>query len=272
MTRSLMALLPAAVSILLATDLGVQAQWQPEPEFYHENRQTGLQTYYSRSYYSELDPASLNARSYYYDASYGKDYEWKNYDSGIYSERVFKAQYSALTYYTDENDEITDWGYQMGVAGAIAGGCCVLIAVGVISTQCIVKKRKRHLELKQQRELADMEGIEMESNSDEGESPEGTDDDKNKKSKTTMEMKKKALEKLAKEAIADESTEKVVVADFSVSDHINEGSRREMLNESDSVQGDETPKRAPVGNGRFDANDGGADEVPDDDEEGGGFF
>ena len=137
MPRKRMAVLPAAVAILSLAgqqDKLVQAQWQAEPEFYFENRSNGLQTYYSRTYYAELDPKTLNFRSYYYDPVFGKDYFWKNYDEGIYSERDFKAQYSALTYYTDQNDEITDWGYQMGLAGGIAGGCCVLIAIGVIST------------------------------------------------------------------------------------------------------------------------------------------
>ena len=68
----------------------------------------------------------------------------------------------------------------MGVAGGIAGGCCVLIALGVISTQCIVKRRKRMVEMKQQKELAEMEGIEMDSGSSDGSNNDGTDDDKKK--------------------------------------------------------------------------------------------
>ena len=56
--------------------------------------------YYSPKFYAEIDPANLNYKEYRYDSSYGKDYNWKNYDDGIYSERDFKSRYNQLTYYT----------------------------------------------------------------------------------------------------------------------------------------------------------------------------
>ena len=67
--------------------------------------------YYSPAFYAEFDPKSKNYREYRYDSGYGKDYYWKNFDGGIYSEREFVARYNQLTYYTDSNDGFRDWGY-----------------------------------------------------------------------------------------------------------------------------------------------------------------
>ena len=133
----------ATLLVLLSLTQSTKAQWQSNPEFYYENRSTGMQVYYAPEFYAEKDPENQNYREYRYAKAYGKDYYWENYDGGIYSEREFVARYNALTYYTDSNDEITDWGQQMGVAGAIAGVCCVLICAGVICTQCVVRRRKR---------------------------------------------------------------------------------------------------------------------------------
>ena len=104
--------------------------------------------YYSPSFYTESDPENGNYREYTYDDAYGKDYYWKNFDGGIYSEREFKARYNELTYYTDQNDEFTDWGYQMGLAAGIAGGCCVIITAAAVITQCVIRRRRRLKELK----------------------------------------------------------------------------------------------------------------------------
>ena len=131
-----------------ATDPNLQQQWQVEPEFYYENRRTGQQVYYSPTFYAELDPVTLNYREYRYNQAYGKDYKWQNYNGGIYSERTFIARYNQLTYYTDKNDDFTDWGYNIGLAAGIAGGCCILICIGTITAQCVVRRRKRMKELK----------------------------------------------------------------------------------------------------------------------------
>lgn len=77
---------------------------------YFENRETGMQVYYSPELYVEFDPDNKNYREYTYNDLYGKDYMWKNYDKSIYSEREFIARYDQLTYYTDQNDELRDWG------------------------------------------------------------------------------------------------------------------------------------------------------------------
>jgi hypothetical protein len=140
----------AQVLFLAASELAshASAQWSTKQELYYENRETGLQTYQSPKLYVELDPKSQNYREYRYDQQYGKDYYWKNYDGGIFAEREFVARYNQLTYYTDQNDELRNWGYQMGTAFAIAGICCVLITFGIICTQCIVRRRKRKKELK----------------------------------------------------------------------------------------------------------------------------
>lgn len=95
-----------------------------------------------------MDPDTKNYREYVYHSAYGKDYYWENYDEGIYSERVFVARYDQLTYYTDKNDEFTDWGYQAGLAVGIAVGCCCLIGMGVAMTSCIQRRRKRKREAK----------------------------------------------------------------------------------------------------------------------------
>ena len=169
----------------------------------------------------------------------------------------------------------------MGVAGAIAGGCCILICAGVLCTQCIVRRRKRQKELKAAKELAEQEGIEMEKShesgeSDQNESSKGDTDDlgatKDKKSrkgkKSTKAKRKEALEKKGMESKNDPT----VVADFSRDDDAD-GSRREMMAQSDTVRADEGERSGPVGNKRFDVNDdGGASEMPQGNEEGGGFF
>ena len=172
----------------------------------------------------------------------------------------------------------------MGVAGAIAGGCCVLICAGVLCTQCIVRRRKRQKELKAAKELAEQEGIEMEKSQDSAESDDDqneesskgdTDDlgatkDKKRKSrkKSTKSKRKEALEKKGMESKNDPT----VVADFSRDDVDADGSRREMIAQSDTVRADDAENRGPVGNKRFDVNDDGASEMPQGNEEGGGFF
>ena len=145
-----MASLKATALLLTAAQLQspATAQWTVKEELYHESRETGIQTYYSPQLYVELNPESQNYREYRYDLRYGKDYYWKNYDGDIFSEREFVARYNQLSYYTDSNDELKNWGYQMGTAAAIAGVCCVLITIGIIFTQCIVRRRKRKKELK----------------------------------------------------------------------------------------------------------------------------
>ena len=268
--------------VLLSLSSFTRAQWQNAEEFYYENRSSGLQVYYSPTFYAEKDPVNKNYREYRYDKDYGKDYYWENYDGGIYSEREFIARYNQLTYYTDNNDDLTDWGQQMGVAGAIAGGCCILICAGVLCTQCIVRRRKRQKELKAAKELAEQEGIEMEKSQDSGESEDDqnesskgdTDDlaatqDKRKRKKSTKSKRKEALEKKGMESKNDPT----VVADFSRDDVPDaDGSRREMIAQSDTVRADDADNRGPVGNKRFDVNDDGASEMPQGNEEGGGFF
>ena len=127
-----------------------------------------------------------------------------------------------------------------------------------------------------------MEGIEMqkdsdESSSDPNDSSKGDTDDlgatKDKRKKSTKKKRKEALEKKQSETLKSKN-DPTVVADFSREDSQGneaDGSRREMINQADSVQPDETDRGA-VGNKRFDANEDGADELPKGDEEGGGFF
>ena len=50
--------------------------------------------YYSSNLYVEKDPVTENYREYTYNSLHGKDYFWKNYDDGIYSERRFEARYN----------------------------------------------------------------------------------------------------------------------------------------------------------------------------------
>ena len=255
-----------------------QAQWQLKPEFYYENRESGQQVYYSPAFYVELEPDSQNYKEYRYDSKYGKDYYWKNFDGGIYSERVFVARYNQLTYYTDSNDEFTDWGQQMGFAAAIAGVCCVLISVGVILTQCVVRRRNRMKELKAKKEIAELEGVDVEkeeSSAAKSDSDEIKTIDPEQKSKSKkMSTKAKRAEALEKKAA--EAKSGTVVADFSDEDVANpDGSQREMLNRDNDAVGDASPAgKKVVGNERFnldqEAND--AEKLPEDDEEGGGFF
>ena len=156
-----------AVPVLLLAGAELSsAQWQAKQEFYVEHRESGVRTYYSPELYVELDPTSKNYREYRYDLKYGKDYYWQNYDGGIYSEREFVARYNQLSYYTDNNDELRDWGYQMGFVGGIAGGCCVIITIAIVVSQCLIRRRKRKREEKAKLELQDMEGI---SNADQSE-------------------------------------------------------------------------------------------------------
>ena len=85
----------ANLLVLLSLTCGtIRAQWSTDQEFYNENRSTGLQFYYSPTFYAELDPANKNYREYRYEKNYGKDYYWENYDGGIYSERQFIARYN----------------------------------------------------------------------------------------------------------------------------------------------------------------------------------
>ncbi len=95
----------------------------------------------------------------------------------------------------------------MGTAAAIAGICCVLITIGIIFTQCIVRRRKRKKEAKAQKELAELEGIELEGSSDAIDDQDNTDDNvtkdadmKKKKKKGTKEKRKEALKEKAENA------------------------------------------------------------------------
>ena len=236
----------AAISSLFIIST-VSAQWQAAEEFYYENRDTGLKVYYSPQFYAQMDPQTKNYKEYRYDTRYGKDYYWENYDGGIYSEREFIARYEQLTYYTDNNDEFTDWGQQMGLAGGLAATCCILIAFGVVFSQCIQRRRKRKAELKARKQLAEMEGINMSksSNDSDGNSDltdgNGTKDpDMKKKNMSTKQKMKDALSKKQKESMstnpfgseqANKSSSKLkksdptVVLDMSDEDP-NDGSQR----------------------------------------------
>ena len=237
----------AAISSLIILST-VSAQWQSAEEFYYENRETGLKVYYSPQFYAQLDPKTKNYKEYRYDTRYGKDYYWENYDGGIYSEREFIARYEQLTYFTDKNDEFTDWGQQMGLAGGLAAACCIIICFAVVCSQCIQRRRKRKAELKARKQLAEMEGINMSksSNDSDGNSDltdgNGTKDpDMKKKNKTTKQKMKDALSKKQQESMsrsnpfasekANKSSSKLkksdptVVLDMSDEDP-NEGSQR----------------------------------------------
>ena len=63
----------------------------------------------------------------------------------------------------------------------------------------------------------------------------------------------------------------MVVADFSADniDNPAEGSRREMLSGDGSVR---PSKAGGAGGTRFDPEDGGADDMPENSDDGGGFF
>lgn len=136
-----------------------------------------------------------------------------------------------------------------------------------------------------------MEGIENEAVSDGEESSKGDTDDlaatkiaasdeglkKKKKTKggATKKKRQAALAKKAKES-SKSKNDPTVVADFSreddsASDNVN-GSRREMLANADSVRGDKDARVGPVGSKRFNANQDDADNLPDGNEDGGGFF
>ena len=225
--------LAAPVLLLSGVQLG-SAQWQAKQEFYVEHRESGVRTYYSPDLYVELDPASKNYREYRYDLKYGKDYYWQNYDGGIYSEREFVARYNQLTYYTDSNDELRDWGYQMGLAAGIAGGCCVVITIAIVVSQCLIRRRKRKKEQKAQLEMADMEGLGMDASENASKDTEGEPDLKKKK-KSTSDMKNAALEKKSREQKMDPT----VVVDYDEDDgsfNMQDGTRREMLSANDSVR------------------------------------
>ena len=125
--------------------------------------------------------------------------------------------------------------------------------------------------------LAEMEGIEQkESNESEsedvGDSSKGELDDlaktTDKKKKNTKQKRMEALEKKGNE-MSKSKNDPTVVADFSRDDESAEGSRREMMSQSNSVR---SSNEGPVGDKRFDANEDGAADLPKGDEEGGGFF
>ena len=247
-------------SLLLLVVPAVSGQWQAKQEFYVEHRESGVQTYYSPELYVELDPESKNYREYRYDLKYGKDYYWSNYDGGIFSEREFVARYNQLTYYTDENDELRDWGYQMALAGGIAGACCVTITIAVVFAQCIIRRRQRRKELKAQKELAELEGLGgMDNDSKNGSEVADKDTDGNiTKEPDTLKKPRKTSKQKKQEALAKKEMELAkagVVMDFSADDMQGpqlddpEGSRREMLSASDTVR----PSKANgVGSSRFD--------------------
>lgn len=228
------------------------ATWQVEPEFYFESRDSGQQMYYSPAFYSEYDSDTKNYREYRYDRSYGKDYYWKNYDGGIFSERTFIAKNNQLTYYTDQNDEFTDWGQQLAVAASLAGACCVVISCAVIVTQCVVRRRKRMRELKARKAMAEMEGVDMSVASD---AKDDTDDPEKKGKKSTKEMREYALDKKAKDNTG--------LADLTEGD--KEGSRREMMSDfrvqaiDDDNMSRSGTTRGKVGNNRFDLDQQAAD-------------
>ena len=136
-----------------------------------------------------MDPQTKNYKEYRYDTRYGKDYYWENYDGGIYSEREFIARYEQLTYYTDKNDEFTDWGQQMGLAGGLAAACCIVISFGIVFAQCIQRRRKRKAELKARKQLAEMEGINMSKSSNDESNSDLTDGNATK----DPDMKKKNM-------------------------------------------------------------------------------
>ena len=101
-------------------------------------------------------------------------------------------------------------------------------------------------------------------------------DGKKGKKKSTKAKRQEALDKKANEANKSGSTSKndpTVVADFSREDSASDnpdGSRREMLANADTVRVDKA--KGPVGSNRFDVNADGAEELPEGNEEGGGFF
>ena len=121
-----------------------------------------------------------------------------------------------------------------------------------------------------------MEGIEQKDSNeseseDVGNSSKEIDDlakTTDKKKKSTKQKRMEALEKKGNEA-SKSKNDPTVVADFSRDDESAEGSRREMMSQSNSVR---SSNDGPVGNKRFDANEDGAEDLPRGDEEGGGFF
>ena len=122
-----------------------------------------------------------------------------------------------------------------------------------------------------------MEGIEQKDSNeseseDVGDSSKGEIDDlaktTDKKKKSTKQKRMEALEKKGNE-VSKSKNDPTVVADFSRDDESAEGSRREMMSQSNSVR---SSNDGPVGNKRFDANEDGAEDLPKGNEEGGGFF
>ena len=134
-----------------------EAQWDAQRTIYVEDRESGVQTYWSPELYVELDPETQNYREYRYDLIYGKDYYWRNYDDGVYSEREFEARYNQINYYTDKQDPVRNWGMKMAIGTGIAAGFCAVISLSIILTQCIIRKRELKKKLNAQRELLEME-------------------------------------------------------------------------------------------------------------------
>ena len=93
----------------------------------------------------------------------------------------------------------------MGVAGGLAAACCILIAFGVVFSQCIIRRRKRKAEMKARKQLAEMEGVNVSKSSDENDNSDLTDgnatkdpDMKKKNMKKGKDTKKKMKEALSK--------------------------------------------------------------------------
>ena len=86
---------------------------------------------------------------------------------------------------------------------------------------------------------------------------------KKDKKKSTKAKRQEALDMKAKDAQISKN-DPTVVADFSREDSAseNDGSRREMMNQGDTVRADDDERRGPVGNNRFDVNDGGEADLP----------
>jgi hypothetical protein len=69
-------------------------------EFYQEDPWTGINSYYSSTYYTWYDPQTLNFKSSYYDKTFGTNYFWKDYTDGKYTESLYNAKDKETKYYT----------------------------------------------------------------------------------------------------------------------------------------------------------------------------
>ena len=136
----------SSAAVLISNSELVSGQWDREASLYYENRDTGHHFYESEELYADFDPESGNYKEYRYDRRYGRDYYWKLYDDGFYSERKFEARYHEVTYFTDKDDELVYWVTHFGLFCGVSAGICCLIALAVILTQGIGKVRKRKRE------------------------------------------------------------------------------------------------------------------------------